>query len=334
MKRITMADVAKQANVSKSTVSQYLNNRFDYMATPTKERIKKAIEDLGYQPNYVARSLKQKTTSTIGVIVANILHTFSTQILQAIEDYFSEYGFHVIVCNSYNDPVKERRYIEMLRAKQVDGLIVVPSGGNSDIYERLIEENFPLVFMDRKLNELQVDTILLDNEFGSYLAVKQLKDKGYEKIGFVTSSLKTNITPRIERKEGFKKAINHFNLPLKEEFIQGYDQEEYHQGLNNLLFGHQSPEAIIAGNDFSLLEILKFTKENKINIPQKLAIISFDEISFADIYNPRLSTIEQPTLEMGTKAAQMLYSKIKKEHKKPQNFVHRFKPKLIIRDSF
>lgn len=124
MKRITIQDVARLAGVSKSTISQYLNKRYDYMSEETKKRIEAAINELGYEPNFIARSLKQKKTSTIAVIVANILHSFSTKVIRAVEDYCNENGFHVIVCNADDDPEKEANYIRMLRAKQVDGMIV------------------------------------------------------------------------------------------------------------------------------------------------------------------------------------------------------------------
>lgn len=140
------------------------------MSEETKRRIENAISELGYQPNIVARSLKQKKkTSTIGVIVANILHSFSTKVIRAIEDFCNDNDFHVIVCNADDDPVKEANYINMLRAKQVDGLIVFPTGGNLELYEMMIEQNFPLVFVDRIIDGLSVDTILLDNEKAAYL---------------------------------------------------------------------------------------------------------------------------------------------------------------------
>src|SRR5690554_6439026 len=133
MKRITIADVAKHAGVSKSTVSQFLNKRYDYMGEDTKKRIEDSIKQLHYRPNILARSLKQKSTTTIGIIVANILHNFSTQVMRAIEDVCHKYDFHVIVCNADDNPDKEKNYIEMLQAKQVDGIILFPTGDNEEL---------------------------------------------------------------------------------------------------------------------------------------------------------------------------------------------------------
>src|SRR5690606_33048402 len=136
MKTVTIAEVAEHAKVSKSTVSQYLNKRYEYMSENTRKRIEASIEELNYHPNVIARSLKQKSTFTVGVIVANILHSFSTQILRTIENNFNGQGFHTIICNADDEPEKERNYIEMLLAKQVDGLIIFPTGGNLDLYEQ------------------------------------------------------------------------------------------------------------------------------------------------------------------------------------------------------
>lgn len=164
MSKVTMADVATKAGVSKSTVSQYINNRYEYMAESTKKRIQQAVKELGYIPNYAAKSLKQKKSSTIGVIVANILHTFSTEIIRAIEDVCEKNGFHLFVCNADDNPDKEREYIDMLMAKQVDGLIIFPTDGNSSFYNTLRESDFPIVFLDRKTEQEIYPTLMLDNK--------------------------------------------------------------------------------------------------------------------------------------------------------------------------
>src|SRR5699024_11083960 len=129
------------------------------------------------------RSLKQKRTSTIGVVVANILHVFSTQVIRAIEDVCNEQEIHVIVCNADDNPEKERKYINMLRAKQVDGLIVFPTGSNIELYNSMVREQYPLIFIDRKVNGLAVDTFLLDNNDAVHQVVSHLVKKGHRRIG-------------------------------------------------------------------------------------------------------------------------------------------------------
>ncbi|UGB32013.1 LacI family DNA-binding transcriptional regulator [Metabacillus sp. B2-18] len=333
MKAITISDVAKQANVSKSTVSQYLNKRYDYMSEKTKGRISQAIEELGYQPNIVARSLKQKSTSTIGVIVANILHAFSTQVIRAIEDICNEQGFHIIVCNADDEPEKEKNYIEMLIAKQVDGLIIFPTGGNIDLYKSLMKRKYPLVFFDRVVEEISASTIMLNNEKAIKMAVDHLVDKGYEQIGIMTTSISRHVTPRIERINGYKKALQENNLDFNEEYISTLDLHQIQQGLKEMLSLDCPPQAIIAGNDLTLMEILKFTKANNVSIPEDLAIIGIDDVSFASFFTPQLTTIAQPTFDMGKRAAELLLNKIKDPEYQEKTTVYRFEPELVIRNS-
>lgn len=333
MKRATLADVAKRAKVSKSTVSQYLNKRFDYMSDETRLRIERSIQELGYRPNVIARSLKQKKTFTIGVIVANILHMFSTQIIRAIEDVCHEKDYHVIVCNADDNPQKEKNYIDMLRAKQVDGLIVFPTGGNVELYKDMVESNFPLVFMDRIVSDVHVDTVLLDNQEASKKAVQYLIRKGYERIAIVTTSLIQNVTPRIERVEGYKQALHDFGIPIRQEYIKGLEVTNMKEGLYEMFSLPHPPESIIAGNDLSLMEILKFLKERQLDIPDDVAVIGIDDVSFAHVYTPPLTTIKQPTFEMGKKAAELLFQKMNEPSKHENVQIYRFEPELINRES-
>ncbi|KHF39428.1 LacI family DNA-binding transcriptional regulator [Halalkalibacter okhensis] len=331
MKTVTITDVAKHANVSKSTVSQYLNKRFDYMGEKTRERIAVAIKELGYQPNIVARSLKQKSTSTIGVIVANILHAFSTQVIRAIEDYCHESDFHIIVCNADDNPDKEKKYIEMLLAKQVDGLIVFPTGDNVELYEKMVKDQFPIVFVDRTVDSVNVPAIVLDNEKASSLAVSHLAEKGYERIGIITPSLIKGVTARMGRINGFRQSVKEQNLPIIEDFIKSVEINEVQSTLEKMMTLPVPPQAILAGNDRVLMEILKYTKANSINIPNDLAIIGIDDVSFASIYSPALTVVSQPAFEMGKQAATLILSFIQKKEEK--TLVYTFEPTLISRES-
>ncbi|WP_106496461.1 LacI family DNA-binding transcriptional regulator [Lentibacillus sp. Marseille-P4043] len=333
MKTITIADVAEHAGVSKSTVSQYLNQRYDYMGEKTKKRIEQAIEELEYSPNIIARSLKQKSTRTIGVIVANILHVFSTQVIRAIEDFCNESNFHVIVCNADDDPSKEKRYIDMLRAKQVDGIIAFPTGGNVALYNELITDNYPVVFMDRIIPEVEIPTILLDNEKASSLAVDQFIGNGYRKIGMVSPPITPWVTPRLERIDGFKKALQAHAIPFQPSYLISGKIGELGEKIHEMLTQSDPPEALVALNDRVLFEILTYTKEHQINIPEDLALIGIDDVSFAGFYNPTLTTIAQPAFQMGKKAAALLLNRIKDKNSVDDQKVYRFEPELIKRES-
>ncbi|MGG3564624.1 substrate-binding domain-containing protein [Neobacillus rhizosphaerae] len=332
MKKATIADVAQHAKVSKSTVSQYLNKRYDYMAENTKQRIEEAIKELDYRPNIVARSLKQKSTMTIGVIVANILHNFSTQVIRSIEDMCHLYDFHLIVCNADDDPGKEKRYIEMLRAKQVDGIILFPTGDNVELYEEMVDEKYPVIFVDRIVPEVSIPSVMLDNENAAGLAVQHFIEKGYERIGIITNVIR-NVSPRMERITGYKKALQSNGIPIKEEYIKKLEINKIQAGLEEMLSLEEPIQAILAGNDLTLMEILKYVKKQGLRIPTDLAIIGIDDVSFASFYEPALTIVEQPSFEIGKKAAELLLSKIQKKDVEDEQVNFRLEPRLIVRNS-
>ncbi len=330
MRKVTMADVARLANVSKSTVSQYLNKRYEYMSEETKKRIAEAIEQLQYRPNVIARSLKQKSTATIGVIVFNILHMLTTQVLRAIEDMCQQHDFHVIVCNTDDDPEKERKYIDMLWAKQVDGFIIFPTGKNVDLYKKMIEARLPLVFIDRTVEGIDVDAVLLDNEGAVQLAVRYLVKQGYQHIGLVAPPFASHVIPRTERIHAFRHVLRAANLPIEEEWIVTEQVKRIPERLDALLRQNKLPEAIFAINDLTLMEVLTFVKKHQLSIPTDVALISIDDVPFASVYTPSLTTIAQPAFDMGKKAAERLFMQMDGETR-PQMF--RLAPKLIERDS-
>ncbi len=328
-----MAEVAKRAETSKSTVSQYLNKRYEYMSDKTRKRIEEAIEELNYHPNIVARSLKQKTTFTVGVIVANILHSFSTHVIRTLEADFNAQGFHTIICNADDDPEKERKYIEMLLAKQVDGLIVFPTGENLDLYEQMKKRNFPIVFMDRKVDSYAIDTVMLDNHRAAEMAVDLFVERGYLRIAIVTTSLIRNVSPRVERIEGYKRALEKHGLPMDSELIKTAEPNQLDKVLDELFQLSSPPQALLAGNDIVLTQVLAYLKGHQLSIPQDVAVIGVDEVSFAGFYTPPLTIIEQPKIAMAHKAAELLLEKISEQQQSKETSIYRMEPSLIDRSS-
>jgi LacI family kdg operon repressor len=332
MKTITITDVANHAKVSKSTVSQYLNKRYEYMSEKTRKKIEETIEELNYQPNIIARSLKQKSTFTVGVVVANILHTFSTQVIRAIENYFYEQGFHIIVCNADDNPEKEKNYIEMLRAKQVDGIIIFPTGDNLDLYQRMKSDQFPIVFMDRTIQELNIATVMLDNHLASKLAIDRFIEKGFENIAIITTSIIRDISPRIERIQGYKDSLASHGIPVNSEYIKTVNADQIPLALSEFFELEKPPQAILAGNDIVLNEVLRYMKQHEILIPDDIAVIGIDDVPYASFYTPTITTVNQPAIEMANLAAELLLSQINKTGKEDTS-VHRLKPTLLSRNS-
>jgi LacI family transcriptional regulator, kdg operon repressor len=319
MERVTMADVAREAGVSKSTVSQYLNKRYEYMGEKTKQKIEEAIATLGYQPNFLARSLKQKRTSLIGIIVANITHYFSTEVSRAIEDFFHQYDLQVIVCNADDDPEKEKKYIEMLRAKQVDGLIIFPRGKNNALYESMVKQSYPVVFVDRKVENPDVFSVITDNTESTYKAIQHFIKKGHQNIAFAVQPL--TVSTRIDRLEGYKKALMDAGLEVNPDFIIEGSIAEMKEKLEQLFSLDVKPTALFAANDRVFITLGEFIKEKGIKFGEDIDVVVFDNIPFSQMLETTLSFIIQPATEMGRKAAELLYQQIQKENQEPEVFV-------------
>jgi len=302
LSKITITDVAKKANTSKSTVSQYLSNRFEYMSTDTKNKIAAAIEELGFRPNALAQSLKKKKTKTIGIILPNVLYSFSSQVFRAIEDFFYSCGYQVICCNSDDDELKERNYIEMLLDKQIDGLIALPTGKNKKTYKDLEAKNFPVVLVGRKIKGSALSLIVLDNVNAAYAATKHFIDTGHRRIAIITFPIDSQ-SPRAERIDGYKDALSEQGIPIDDSYIHSIPVAEIQPKLDEMLKSEMPPTAILLGNDFILREMLDYARKNDIQIPHQLAVIAFDQSPYLDFYKPSISTMTLPAKLMGKESA-------------------------------
>lgn len=307
-KNVTLRDVAKEANVSTSTVSQFMNGRFTYMGEETKERIEQAIAQLNYRPNAIARGLKQQKTTTIGVIIANVVHRFSTLVVRAIEDMCIKYNYHVIICNADDDEMKEKQYIDMLMAKQIDGMIIIPSSQDRKNYEDILSYQIPLVFLDRTVDQSDAPSVVVNNYKASYEAVKHLADRSYRRIGFIGPELKMNT--RKDRFRGFEDALQAEGIAENKRLAYHGEVSGAREALKVMMKEQQPPDALFISNDRMLVEALTFAKENQLNIPEDLALVTFDEVEYAAFFSPSLTTIEQPAYQMGEKAAELLLEQV------------------------
>jgi len=283
--------------------------------------------------NGIARSLRQKKTFKIGVIVGNVLSQFYSVLAKSIEDIANKYGYSVILCNGDDDSEKELNYLKVLRSSRVDGIIIAPTGKNADYINSLMQSNIKIVLVDRLIEGVDCDAILVDNEKGAHTAVKYLIDKGYKKIAIIDGFI--DRTTGKERLKGYLRALNENNIPRNDDFIKIKDFKK-RSGIvfaNELLENKNKPEAIFVANlDLTLGAILSI-KSLGLKIPDDIAVIGFDDSDWAQILDPPLTTISQPISDLGTTAAEMLIKNIENNNSKKEKLIITLNTKLIERAS-
>ncbi|MHC4800055.1 MAG: LacI family DNA-binding transcriptional regulator [Planctomycetota bacterium] len=307
---VTISEVAKKANVSRSTVSHVINST-RYVSEETRQRVEQAINELGYRPNILARSLRLGQTHTLGLILPDSSNTFFAEIGRGIEIAAFESGYNVILCNSEEDPQKESLYIDVLTKKQVDGIILTSTCSQGDALCSVNKLQIPIVLLDREITDLALDTVSTDNKAGGLIATNHLISLGHRRIGCIAGPSSTN--PSAQRLIGYKQALSEAGIPFDEALVRNGDFHAL-SGLvmgNELLSMAEPPTAIFACNDMMAIGVLRAASERGIRVPNDLALVGFDDIELDSFTNPPLTTIAQPKLEMGSKATQFLIQRIK-----------------------
>lgn len=305
-----MRDVAERAGVSVTSVSHVVNQT-RVVSAEVRQRVLMAMEELGYHPNALARSLRRKETHTIGVIMTNSADPFFAEMTRGVEDTCFEHGYNIMLCNSDGDLSKELFYTQVLTEKRVDGILFLAAGGQSTHHIRTLQERgTPLVVVDRHLPDLAIDTVLIDNARGGWLATQHLIDLGHQRIGCVSGP--SDITLSAERITGYRLALEQAGLPLDETLIVkgDFQYESGYQAAQQFLARPQPPSAIFACNDLMAVGAMNSVAKLGWHVPAQLSIIGFDDIRLASFVNPPLTTIAQPKYEMGTLATTMLLERI------------------------
>lgn len=308
----SIKDVASRAGISATTVSAYLNKSAP-VNKATAKKIKEAIEELGYKPNLIARSLRQKKTNTIGLIVGNILSHFYSVIAKSVEDTARKYGFRTILCNGDDDHQKELEYIKVLESSRVEGIILTPTGKNGGYIKEIIESGMKIVFIDRLVDGVNCNGVIVDNENGSYKAVKHLIEQGYKRIGIISGSM--DITTGKERLDGYLKALREANLPENDDFVKIGDFKK-ESGVNlskELLEGKNIPDAIFSTNLEITKGVLTVIRQMGLKVPEDIGLVSFDDSDLTQLFNPPITVISQPVYEIGSTAMEIMINEIKSD---------------------
>jgi len=300
----TIKDVAKVSGVTVTTVSRVLNNR-GYISEITRKKVYAAMEELNYQPNELARSLYRKKSNFIGLIIPNVAHPFFAELTSFIEFYAYKQGYKVLICNSYQDSLKEREYVEMLKRNQVDGIIM---GSHTLETSDYLVPTLPIVAIDRNLSH-GIPYVTSDNYNGGVLATNLLIDKGCKKLVHISGPLELN-TPANNRYTAFmdivkKKKVEYVVVQAKLDIFESYEK------LAFKLFREQPDiDGVFASSDMIAASIIHVANEIGKKIPRDIKIVGYDDISIAHMISPPLTTIKQPIEQMAELTVKVLIDQI------------------------
>jgi LacI family transcriptional regulator len=306
----TIKDVAALAGVSYTTVSHVINR-----SRPVSEKVRGDVEDairkLNYVPSAVARSLKHQTTSTVGLLVSNSTNPFFAEMARGIEDACYKAGYCVILCNSDDDPERQKAYLRVLLEKRSDGLIICSAGDDLGLAETVREVNVPIIVVDRSIKGVSADLVQVDHFKGGYMATRHLLELRHKCIGCIAGP--SSATVSADRLEGYKKALAEAGAPFRSEWIAEGDfkPESGYKAARKLL---KRPEitAVFASNDLMGIGMLRFAAEHGIRVPSQLSVIGFDGIGLTKYFYPALTTVGQSIRKQGEIAANTLIERMRK----------------------
>lgn len=336
----TISDIAKIANVSIATVSRVLSKADYPVKYETREKILKIAKEIDYKPNIFSKMLKGCPSKEIGVIIPSITNPFYAQLVSAVEGVCIKRGYIPIICSSYNSRQLEEKYIEMLSQRHVAGMIMSTISNSPKFIKKLSNTDMKFVFFDQNYEGLECDSVSFNFQKGGYLATEYLINCGHKDIALLTAPIDRKSRRMVVK--GYKQALedkgfklNRQRIVISDTLIKDDGAEfEYENGraLTQLLLQSDVlPDAIMAINDMTAIGIMKELGLRGINVPNDISLIGFDNISISEMVTPALTTINQPSYETGTLAANMLLDRI--EGKKIMSNKMIMQPILIERSS-
>jgi LacI family transcriptional regulator len=327
----TIRDVARHAGVSIATVSATINGTAN-VSPALQERVRLAIAAVSYHPDGIARSLKKRATQTLGLIISDITNPFFTALVRGIEDAANARGHAVILCNTDERLEKERAYLALLRSRRVDGVIMAPAGAVEDYQRFTLDAQTPVVFIDRRIPTVPADAVVVDNVAGARQAIGHLLALGHRRIGAITGL--PQISTTLERIQGYRDALARGGISVDPALLR--------EGHSRLVGGCEAgrallglalrPTAIFATNNLMAIGLMQALAERGLRCPGDVSVACFDDFEWASVFRPRLTTVAQPTYEMGAKAVELLFARLDGSSPLgPREIV--LSPALVVRDS-
>lgn len=295
--------------MSVGTVSHVLNNP-DKVRDARRQHVERVIQSLGYQPSPLARGLRRKTTDLLGMIIPDITNPFFPKIVRGAEDVAFREGYRLVLCNADNDPAKERSYFRDLCRFQPAGILVIPST-KSMLEQEIKDSNLPVVIVDRRPQWWEGDTVVADNEQGGFLAGAHLVAMGHRTLAAIGGPMQ--LSTAHDRIRGFRRALSSAGIRLRRQNIRetAFTTEEGFAATKKLLALRPRPTAIFATSDLLASGALAALREEGLRCPDDVSIVGFDDLDFASLSEPSLTTVYQPGYQMGVMACTLLLSRVR-----------------------
>ncbi|SEF45123.1 transcriptional regulator, LacI family [Flavobacterium urumqiense] len=315
-RKVTLKQIAKELDVSISTVSKSLRNSLE-IGEDTRLKVQAFAKFYNYKPNNIALSLKNRKTKTIGIIIPEIVHHFFSTVINGIEQVANENGYSVIICLSDDSFDKEVLNMEMLANGSIDGFIMSLSKetqfkGDFHHITEVIDQGMPVVMFDRVTNEILCDKVIIDDKLSAYEAVQSLIDKGRKKIALVTTVDYVSVGKL--RTDGYIKALLDNNIPFDENLIIKIEDVDTCEIIIGKLLEDKAIDAVFAVNELFAVICIKTANKIGLNVPKDLAVIAFTDGIISKYSTPTITTVSQSGIKMGNKAAKMLIERLESEH--------------------
>jgi LacI family transcriptional regulator len=331
--RVTLRDVARVAGVHPGTASRALNEETRALVNEeTARRVLAAAEQLGYRPNPIARGLKTNRSYTIGVLIPDLTNPLFPPILRGIEDRLEESGYTPLMANTDNDPERERIEWHAMRARQVDGIVAATARRDHGLLAELVDSGVPVVLVNRRAPEGGVPSATADDRRGIRLAVEHLVELGHTRIAHIAGPLE--LSTGLDRHEGFHEAMSELGLEVDPQLVvvtRAFTEAEGAKACAELLDRGAGPTAIAAANDLIALGCYDVFAERGISCPDEISVVGFNDMPFADRFQPPLTTIRIPHYEIGMAAAELMLEILLNGEAPPRDI--RLEPSLVVRSS-
>ena len=309
--RATISDVARTAKTGKTSVSRYLNGEVNLLSPDLKARIEQAIADLDYRPSQMARGLKRGRTRLIGLIIADITNPYSVDVLSGIEAACRAQGFTLLMCNTNNEVDREQYYLQLLSSYQVEGIVVNAVGMHEEVLKRLQQSMLPMVLIDRKIPDFSCDVVGLNNPEASHLATQHLLDNGYQALLFLSEPL-GSVNTRRERLDAFSDACKTRDGVMAENAeVPLHQPEQLEKILREFQQRHSDKHcAVIAANGALTLQVARALQRLDLRWGETIGLLGFDELEWAALAGVGITTLKQPTWQIGYAALEQVIARI------------------------